>query len=176
MSSVVSFLKGQAGLSDEAMGAIQGIVAASAMSIREEVRPMRELMAGLMVQNEKLTKALETISASVSQLKTNDLPQLKPLPVAKGVRGLDFEKKASEIISMLYEKMADPHPARLRPFYTDLEADTGVYITSKHRERTSEIKRGDEGKYPYRKMDTALMYLDPDFVFQYAKSYKFSIK
>lgn len=90
--------------------------------------------------------------------------------------GLDLRKAANEIIALLFRKLPDSHPSRLRPFYTDLERESGVGLSEIHRKATDNITKAEDGKYPYRKMDTVLTVLDPEFVHKFAKAYRFSYK
>lgn len=181
MSNIVSLFKGQVGLGETAMSGIQQVIveatSASAAVIRDELRPMRELLSMVSVQYQEMAAQFGAVIAQMEMVKSEGQSWQAPAqPIAKGVTGLDPQKKGNEILAMLFDKMPTPHPSRLRPFYTDLEAESSTAITATHTQRISGILRGEEGKYPYRKIDTALTLLDPDFVFGFAKSYKFSLK
>lgn len=181
MGSMVELFKGRVGLGDNAMGGIQQMINAEMSNVvRDEIRPLRELTMAVMVQFQEATEMIKALTTQLSIVTNKDsIPQLemKPsLPVAQKISGLGLEKAGSEVLATLFDKMINEHPAKLRPFYTDLERDSGVGITALHKGRTSDIRSGEVGKYPYRKVDTVLLVLEADYVFKYAKSYKFTCK
>lgn len=89
---------------------------------------------------------------------------------------LSEEKTANEILATLFGNMQKPHPSRLRPFFTHLEQSAGVALSEFHRKRVEGLTNKGDGKYPYRKMDSILMKLDADYVYQEAKNYVFKRK
>jgi hypothetical protein len=82
-----------------------------------------EALVGTLIS--KLDDMIEQI-AELRLAKTVDATHVvphfsSPSPVAKEISGLAKEKKGSEIIAMLYDKMpGGPCSQKLRPFYTDL--------------------------------------------------------
>lgn len=124
-----------------------------------------------------VTNAMKPLIAEIIRMRKEPhqmSPQLTPppAPVALKVRGLDVEKQSNEILATLFAKMPNPMPQKVRVFYTDLERDLGVALSQRHRERV-EGNEGMVGKYPFRKMDSILLTVDSEEVFQYAKEYEF---
>ncbi|WP_342439270.1 hypothetical protein NSS79_10355 [Paenibacillus sp. FSL L8-0436] len=179
MSSVVSLFKGQVGLADGAMSGIQQIIeTALSTVVRDEFRPVRELLAGLLSNIQEMHESTSSLVLQLQEVKsTIHLPLTIPdEPVAGGVSGLLPQKAGDEIVAMLFDKMISKHPSRLRTFYTDLEREMCVQFSAQHKERIEGIKLCEEGKYPYRKIDTILMLADRESVFAFAKRYKFNTK
>lgn len=92
----------------------------------------------------------------------------------KTVGKLEDEKVANEILATLFGNMPKPHPSRLRPFFTYIEQATGISLSGYHKERVANVPNKGDGKYPYRKIDSILMYVDKEFIFEEAKAYVFS--
>jgi len=88
------------------------------------------------------------------------------------LKGLSDEKAASELISILYEKIGKSDPVRLRPFYTEVESTLGVQFSRLHKQRLNAPK-AQNGKYPYRKMDTILLHASREAVLEIAENYVF---
>jgi hypothetical protein len=101
---------------------------------------------------------------------TEEIEKPKNEYVANSLDGLDLEKVANEILSVLLSKMENPHPLKLGPFYTDLERVVGKPLSKMYKES---VKSVDKSKYPNRKMDFILRNVNPTFVFDYAKDYEF---
>ncbi|MGF9711691.1 hypothetical protein [Paenibacillus naphthalenovorans] len=181
MANVISLLRGQVSLDETGVGAVESVFRTMLeQTTREEIRPMREMMVAAYVKQQELEAAILTLAAQFKDI-ADVLPRLSssnqpPAPVAQKVNGLKPEKVGGEIISMLYEKMPIPHPVRLRPFYTDLERESGVDLSAVHKQRTKDMSASDIGHYPYRKIDTILSVLDADYVFKFAKDYEFITK
>ncbi|MGF0002843.1 hypothetical protein ACQRCG_04895 [Bacillus altitudinis] len=88
------------------------------------------------------------------------------------LNGLSAEKASSVLISILYDKLENPSPPKLKPFYTDLEAVLGVQFTRLHKQRLSAPK-AHNGKYPHRKMDTVLLHANREALLEFAENYVF---
>ncbi|WP_226569054.1 hypothetical protein [Bacillus stratosphericus] len=93
-------------------------------------------------------------------------------PTYNRLKGLSDEKAASELISILYEKIGKSDPVRLRPFYTEVESTLGVQFSRLHKQRLSAPK-AQNGKYPHRKMDTILLHASREAVLEIAENYVF---
>lgn len=92
---------------------------------------------------------------------------------AHRIDGLGEEKAASEVLSVLYDKMIVKNTAQLRVFYTDLEREMGVGLSEIHKNRLKCVDKNEAKRYPYRKIDTVLQTLGKERVYTYAKNYEF---
>jgi hypothetical protein len=72
--------------------------------------------------------------------------------------------------------MNKPVPAKLRVFYTDIERHCSKPFTKLHKERVTDLANNGDRKFPYRKIDTILIHADADYVFNFAKEYRFKKK
>lgn len=146
---------------------------------------MGAMRAELVVQIKGLNRKIDAIPALVDErvekaftIASTESRRGERAPVVKSVVGLESFKTGNEILSTLFEKLpTGTSPSRLRPFFTDLERETGIPLTQYHRDVMKAKKAKDgSGKYPYRKIDTVLKYLDPSYVHGYVKGYEFSYK
>jgi hypothetical protein len=120
-------------------------------------------------------KVIEQVQVKLTSLQ---LPEkVDDHPVAEKVEGLESEKAGSEVNTILFAKMPGVKIAtKLSGFYTDLERKSGKPLSRLHKQRTSGISSSERKRYPYRKIDTILMELEADYVYEYAKSYVFKTK
>jgi hypothetical protein len=114
---------------------------------------------------------LPLVLEELNEYKKNAISEITITPELKG---LPDEKKANEILSILFEKIGHNHPSSLRPFYTELEIKFGKPLSMLHKERIEKVPNKGDGKYPYRKMDTVLLVFDYKEVYEFAKQYKFT--
>lgn len=144
-----------------------------------------EKLAEVIVSSNK--ELINVIVSSISQSISQEFGKLIEPPsqatdephdtthnyTVSNVNNLSDKKTADEILATLFGNMPKPHGSRLRPFYTYLEQVTAAPISKFHGERVSPIPNKGDSKYPYRKMDSVLMLLDPSVVFEEAKKYEF---
>ncbi|MEK4970738.1 hypothetical protein MKX29_24340 [Cytobacillus sp. FSL R7-0696] len=131
-------------------------------------------------------KLSEVVSAQIKALITELLPALnsaqkesgadKKVYVTDSLEGLEDEKQSSEIIATLYSKTEGNHPSRIRPFYTEVEKFFELPLSRLHKERVADLPNKGDGKFPYRKMDTAIQLIGYKKLHDFAKSYEFQTK
>lgn len=118
-----------------------------------------------------LSDVATTITSSGVAMRLNT-----PVAVAKEVVGLDAEKLANEICSIVFDKQVKTFgqiaPARFRTFYTELELDLGIPLAKKYREVIGK-RNVDKSKYPYRKIDIALQLAPAEKIHDFAKRFEF---
>lgn len=93
--------------------------------------------------------------------------------ISDNIDGLEKEKKASEIVSLLFSKMHNPHGTKLRSFYTDLEKHVKVALSKIYKQYKEANKGVDFSKFPHRKIDIILDNIDYKTVYEFAKEYKY---
>src|SRR5690625_3635503 len=137
---------------------------------------VQKMVSGNLIKPAVLSTGLKEINRRVRtafdgdaeiQLTLNNAPQRSP--AAKKIERLSCEKKANEISAILFDKIKQRYgrsnPVYFRPFYTDLEEDSGILLSAIHAERT---EGKDRREYPYRKIDTILSVLGDDYVYKFA--------
>ncbi|WP_077297358.1 hypothetical protein [Virgibacillus pantothenticus] len=145
-----------------------------------------EKLAEVIISSNK--ELINVIAASISQSISQEFSKLlnstnllsedttrdtKHNYMVSNVNNLSDKKTADEILATLFGNMPKQHASRLRPFYTYLEQITSAPLSKFHEERVAHLPNRGDSKYPYRKMDSILMVLDPTLVFEEAKKYEF---
>jgi len=124
-------------------------------------------------------KTLQTVVSNIK--KATGIPtsiKLKePMTTVLSIAKMDSVAQASAIYNVVHAKQIEAGykacSRKLAPFYTDLEAHFGVNLTSIHKECESMLRKGDVGKHPNRKIDTAIRLIGADSVYMFAKEYKY---
>lgn len=88
---------------------------------------------------------------------------------------LPKENEADIISSIIFKKIKNTYgkesPVYFTVFYKALEKECGRNLTKIHRERTD---GKDKREYPYRKIDSILSVLSPQYVKEFAERYRFN--
>lgn len=122
------------------------------------------------------------IKAALSELlpalsyTQKEKPVQKAVYITDSLEGLEDEKQSSEIIATLYSKTEGNHPSRIRPFYTEVEKYYKIPLSRLHKERVADLPNKGDGKFPYRKMDTAIQLIGYKKLHDFAKRYEFQTK
>ena len=124
--------------------------------------------------NEMLPIVIKSLKEATSEHPLFELGAPQP----KGLDKLTDEKKGSELVSMLFERLPKGmrQGPRLRSFYTDFERDTGIELYKFHKARIKSAGEVDISKYPYRKADSIFMISNEKTVMDYVSKYRFKIK
>lgn len=115
----------------------------------------------------KKSKTLEDIKAALKASTPKIVPTLSDL------NGFDAEKAASEICTIISDKQlavfGNVIPQRYRTFYSELEQYSGTSFKG----YKAYVGTNDKREYPYRKIDYVLTVLPREYVYDFAKNFKF---
>lgn len=138
-----------------------GIMAEIYQASTGVVAPIKRTLADV-------AKNVEGVTNQV-KLSLNVSPDI--IPTVKGLTGLSTEKQGNEIIAMLADRIPNYHHSKLRVFYADIEAETGAKLYLTHKRKQAKLTPSENGKFPNRKVDTAIRLIGAKSVYEYAKAY-----